>query len=141
MKIARAVLAAPVGFAVTLGLIRLLSSRAGSVSDYSTSMNYFLLSLTCTVLAAMIGGYITALVAGAHEFPHAAGLGMLMIAMSVLSMREVGATIPGWYETSIAGCGPMSAMIGAALRLLTKRRPSPVPNHEPAARPPEPQQT
>jgi hypothetical protein len=124
VRIARGILAAPVGFVFTLGLIRALSAWAGPVENYATSMNYFLVSLTSTVLAAVIGGYITALIAGAHEFPQAAGLGFLMIAMSVISMKQEGALRPGWYETSVAGCGPLSAMIGAALRLLTKRRPA-----------------
>ena len=97
---------------------------AGPAENYATSMNYFLVSLTSTVLAAVVGGYITALIAGSHEFPYAAGLGFLMIAMSIVSMRQAGASRPGWYETSVAGCGPLSAMIGAAFRLLTKRGPS-----------------
>ena len=123
MKIARGILAVLAGFVVTLGLIRAFSAWSGPVENYATSMNYFLVSLTSTVLAAVIGGYITALIAGSHEFPQSAGLGFLMIAMSIVSMRQAGAVRPGWYETSVAGCGPLSAMIGAALRLLTKRRP------------------
>jgi hypothetical protein len=124
VKIARGILAVLAGFVVTLGLIRAFSAWSGPVENYATSMNYFLVSLTSTVLAAVVGGYITALIAGSHEFPHAAGLGFLMIAMSIVSMRQAGAVRPGWYETSVAGCGPLSAMIGAALRLLTKRRPA-----------------
>jgi hypothetical protein len=124
VKIARGILAVLAGFVVTLGLIRVFSAWSGPVENYATSMNYFLVSLTSTVLAAVVGGYVTALVAGSHEFPHAAGVGLLMIAMSIVSMRQEGASRPGWYETSVAGCGPLSAMIGAALRLLTKRRPN-----------------
>jgi hypothetical protein len=122
VKLVRGIVAAPAGFLVTLGFIRALAAWTGPVENYATSMNYFLVSLTSTVLAAMIGGYITALIAGSHEFPQAAGLGFLMILMSIVSMRQEGATRPGWHETSVAGCGPLSAMIGAALRLLTKRR-------------------
>ena len=123
MKIARGILAAPLGFVIALGLFRELAILVGPVENYATSMNYFLASLTSTVLAAVIGVYLTALIAGSDEFPQAAGLGFLLIAMSIVSMRQAGAVRPGWYETSVAGCGPLSAMIGAALRLLTKRRP------------------
>jgi hypothetical protein len=85
-------------------------------------MNYLLLSISWTVAAAILGGYIAARVAGSHEFPHAAAVGLLMIAVSFVSMRQEGITEPGWYQTTIAGCGPVSAMIGAAIRLLTKPR-------------------
>jgi hypothetical protein len=122
VKIARSLLAVAVGFGLTMGLIHLLSLWTGRAGNYSTTMNYFLASLTATIFAAMFGGYVTAFIAGSHEFPHTAAVGLLMIAMSFVSMRQSGATIPGWFETSVAGCGPLSAMIGAALRLLTKRR-------------------
>ena len=78
--------------------------------------------MTWTVAAAVVSGYITARIAGAHEFPHAAAVGLLMIGMSFLSMRQEGASRPGWYQITIAGCGPISAMIGAAIRLLAKSR-------------------
>jgi hypothetical protein len=35
-------------------------------------------------------------------------------------MRQEGVSRPGWYQVTIAGCGPISALIGAAIRLLTK---------------------
>lgn len=125
MKIARSLLAVLAGFAVAVGLIRAFADWTPPAESYATSMNYFLVSLTCTILAAVIGGYLTARIAGSHEFPHVAAVGFLMIAMSMISMRQAGETRPGWYEISVAGCGPLSAMIGAALRLLTKRRPAP----------------
>jgi hypothetical protein len=84
-----------------------------------------LVTVTGTVIAAIVGGYIAARIAGAHEFPYAAAVGMLMIGMSVLSMRQAGVSKPGWYQITIAGCGPISALIGAAICLLTKPRHSP----------------
>ena len=88
-------------------------------------MNYLLLSVTWTIVAAILGGYVTARLAGSHEFPHAAAMGLLMVGVSFLSMHQEGISQPGWYQTTIAGCGPISAMIGAAIRLLTKRRQTP----------------
>jgi len=85
-------------------------------------MNYFLLSATCIAAASMLGGLVTAFVAAGHELAHAAGLGFVMIVMSIVSMRAAGAATPGWYETSVAGCGPMAALLGAAIRLLLKPR-------------------
>jgi hypothetical protein len=107
MKIARGVAGVLLGFGAFFAIVHLLS---GSL----------FVTVAGTVAAAILGGYIAARIAGAHEFPHAAAVGMLMIAMSVLSMRDEGVSRPGWYQIAIAGCGPISALIGAALRLLTR---------------------
>lgn len=80
------------------------------------------LSLAVTIAAGAIAGYIAALVAGSHEFPWAATVGLGIVGMGVASMREAGVDRPGWYQIAIAGCGPISVMIGAAVRLLTRRR-------------------
>jgi hypothetical protein len=116
VKFARSVVGVLFGFGVFLAIVRMLSVVFGS-SLY--------ISVGLTIVAAVLGGYIAARIAGAHEFPHAAAVGMLMIGMSFLSMREEGVSRPGWYQITIAGCGPISALIGAAIRLLTKPRQQP----------------
>jgi hypothetical protein len=75
-----------------------------------------------TIAGAAVAGYIAALMAGSHEFPWAATVGLGIVGMGVASMREAGVDRPGWFQIAIAGCGPMSVMIGAAVRVLTRRR-------------------
>ena len=126
MRIVRSLAAVVAGYAVMLAIIRYFAPEPGR------GMNYFLLSATCIAAASLFGGLATALVADGHELAHAAGLGFLMIVMSVVSMRQAGEARPGWYETSVAACGPMAALLGAAIRLLLKPRArtqsQPVPN-------------
>lgn len=110
MRIVRSIAGILLGFGIFLVIAR------------STAGRSLLISITSTVIAAILSGYLTALIAGAHEFPHAAAVGMLMIATGFVSMLQEGATQPSWYQIAIAGCGPISAMIGAAIRLLTKPR-------------------
>jgi hypothetical protein len=112
VKTARGVVGVLLGFGVFLAIVHMLS---GSL----------LVTVASTVAAAILGGYIAARIGGAHEFPYAAAVGMLMIAMGVLSMRQAGVSKPGWYQITIAGCGPISALIGAAICLLTKPRHAP----------------
>ena len=119
MKTARGVVGVLFGFGVFFAIVHMLSAFTGSLSNTAPG-NYLFLSVAWTIAAGIVGGYITARIAGAHEFPHAAAVGMLMIAMSFLSMRQEGVSRPGWYQIAIAGCGPISALIGAALRLLTR---------------------
>jgi uncharacterized membrane protein len=129
MKIARSALAILFGFGVFFAIVQMLSAFAGSLAAGSlptasftgnAPANYLVLGVVWTIAAAVVAGYVTARIAGAHEFPHAAAVGMLMIVMSFLSMRQEGASTPGWYQIAIAGCGPISAMIGVAIRLLGK---------------------
>lgn len=123
MRIARGLVGILAGFGVFYAVVRMLSAFAGSLNNAAPG-NYLLVSLVWTVAAAVLAGYITARIAGAHEFPHAAAVGLLIVGMGFLSMREEGAAQPGWYQITLAGCGPISVMIGAAIRLLTKPRPS-----------------
>jgi hypothetical protein len=124
VKIVRSVLGVLVGFGIFLVFVQMMSAFTGilTAGNNPAPGNYLLLSVTWTIAAAVISGYITARIAGAHEFPHAAVVGLLMIGMSVLSMRAEGASQPGWYQIAIGGCGPISVMIGAAIRLLAKPR-------------------
>jgi hypothetical protein len=127
VKAVRSLLSVCLGFAVFFGMVRVMAAVVGSGPDTSGAytsrpvMNYLIESLSWTIGAALIAGYITARVARSREFPHAAALGLLMVMAGFLSMRQQGITKPGWYQTTVAGCGPIAAMIGAAVRMLTKR--------------------
>ena len=131
MSSARSLLAILFGFGVFFAIVQMLSAFAGSLAagtlptasfTGNAPANYLVLGVVWTIAAAVVAGYVTARIAGAHEFPHAAAVGMLMVGMRFLSMRQEGASTPGWYQIAIAGCGPISAMIGAAIRLLARSK-------------------
>jgi hypothetical protein len=121
-SLSRSILAVLFGFLVFIAVIRMLGALAASLSPNAPAMGFLVLSLVWSVAAAVLAGFITARIAGSHELPHTAALGLLMVIMGVISMRQEGVTQPGWYQITIAGCGPVSAMIGAALRMLMKTR-------------------
>lgn len=110
LSVLRGLLGVAVGFALFLGAIRL---------DPATGL---LLTAGITIASALVSGYIAAVIAGSHEFPWAATIGLLMIGASFYSMRQTGMLQPGPYQMTIAGCGPVSVILGAAIRLLTKPR-------------------
>jgi hypothetical protein len=120
MKVARSLAGVLFGFLVFFAIIRMLSAFAGSMTN-APPAGYLWLSLAWTVGGAILAGYVAARIAGAHEFPHAAAVGLLIILMSFVSMRAEGASRPDWYQITLAGCGPISTMIGAAIRVLTRR--------------------
>ena len=83
---------------------------------------FMVASVAWTIVGAAAGGFMAAWIAGSRELPWAVGVGFFLVLLSVIAMRRQGNTQPGWYETAIAGCGPISALIGGAIRLLTKPR-------------------
>src|SRR5690242_2690216 len=108
VRLARSLLAVGVGFIVFFAIVRALSAFEGSLEAGGAVLNYLVLSISWTVAGAVISGFVAARIAGSHEFPHAAALGLLMVIVSVVSMRLQGIAQPGWYQTTIAGCGPIS---------------------------------
>ena len=97
------------GFVVFIACARSVSPSDGLI-----------LNASVVIAGAIASGFLTGLIAGSHEFPAAATLGLLMIGSGFLTMRQQGLPRPGWYEMTIAGCGPVSALLGAAIWLLAK---------------------
>ena len=125
MKILRTLAALVAGFALfasLIGVFHPLVERTLGVEHFqSFSMSVLFATLAYSVVSAVLAGYLVGLIAGRREVPHAAGLGLMIIAMSIATMRKLGEVRPGWYEVTIAGCGPIAAIFGAAVRRLTKR--------------------
>ena len=111
-----------IGFACFVAALQLIPWLAELTGSDGTGMSYMMMSIAWTIVAAIICGFVTALIAGGHEFPHASGLGFLMIGLSFVSMQQESISRPTWYQTAIAGCGPISAMVGAAIRMLLRLR-------------------
>lgn len=122
MRLVRSVASVLVGFGLFVGALQLIPAIALATGLDSTRLSYMLMSVAWTVVAAVICGFLTAWIAGSHEFPHVSGLGILMVLLSVFSMRQESLSRPSWYQTAIAGCGPISAMFGAAVRMLLRVR-------------------
>lgn len=92
----------------------------GESETLAEQSGFHILNVVWTVAVSVVAGYLTAWIAGRHEYPHASTVGFLLVAASVVSMRQQALVRPSWYEITVAGCGPISALIGCALRILTK---------------------
>jgi hypothetical protein len=111
------------GFVLAIAVIAACERTAIITFNVRTiGAGYMLASAAWTVLGALAGGFMAAWIASSRELPWSAGVGFLLVLLSVVAMRRQGTTQPGWYETAVAGCGPISALIGGAIRLLTKPR-------------------
>jgi len=125
VKLLRSAAAVAGGLAVVVSALLWLAplaARTFGVEGFeSFSMPLLLAGLSYSVLGAMVGGYITALIAGRRELPHGAALGILIVALALWSMRRRGEIRPGWQEMTLAGCGPVAAIFGSALRMMQNR--------------------
>ncbi len=126
MKMVRSILGVLAGLAVMVGIVTTLTpvvARYFRAEDFRVMNQAFMLAnLTYTVTAAVLAGFVTSWIAGRRELRHVAVLGLLMIAISYYSMRQQTLERPGWYEVVLGGCGPMAAMVGAALKMLVLGR-------------------
>lgn len=80
---------------------------------------YYLLNLTMSLLAAMIGGWVTARVAGVPAGPYLAALAGIILVMGFVSASiEKASQQPTWYKVVI----PLVGVAGVALSALVTMR-------------------
>jgi hypothetical protein len=121
VKFLKGVVGLVLGFLVFAGMTTWLAGL-GEQWGPAAQSTYLFANLAWIVGAAVVAGYIAAFFGDGHEFPWAASVGLLMVTLAFSQMRTEGANRPGWYHIMLAGCGPISALIGAAIRVLTKPR-------------------
>lgn len=122
----RSVVGVLVGFGFLAGVLILVTPPAarafGAENFRALNQMFMLVNLTYTSVAAILAGFITGWIAGRKEIRHASMLGLLMIIAAFVGMKQQGQDTPGWYEIVLGGCGPMAALVGAALCMLVRPR-------------------
>lgn len=74
---------------------------------------YLTVNVLCSALAALVGGGVTARIATTAPLGHGAGLAVLMVLMSVGSMRQAKGRQPRWYQLTLMIAMPLVAIVGA----------------------------
>jgi hypothetical protein len=77
---------------------------------------YFVFNLIMGFFYLIIGGYVTALLAGYWELEHALGLATLSIVMCIVSMVKYPADQPLWYSITLMSLSIPAALIGGYYR-------------------------
>jgi hypothetical protein len=126
LTVSRSLLAVVLGFtafALLTGLATPAAMRAFRVEELATfQMGFFITNLAYVVVAALLAGYLTGRIARRLEIAHAAAVGLSIIITTFVAMRQRGAGLPGPYDMTTAGCGPISAMVGAAVAMIQRLR-------------------
>ena len=79
---------------------------------------YLTVNVLCSALAALVGGGITARLAAADPLWHGVALAVLMVLMSVGSMRQARGRQPRWYQFTLMTAMPALAILGGWLGTL-----------------------
>src|SRR5215467_6326093 len=78
---------------------------------------YFVFSLSTGFFYLIIGGYVTALLAGYWELEHALGLAALSAVMCSVSMVKYAFDLPLWYSITFMFLSVPGALIGGQYRV------------------------
>lgn len=79
-------------------------------------MTFFVTSLTYYLLAALVGGYLSAVLGGRNPVSHGVGLAMLMFGVNVINLVTKFDSVHRTYVLLINIGGPLLAVLGAFLR-------------------------
>ncbi|MGH7523770.1 MAG: hypothetical protein ACREK8_05655 [Gemmatimonadales bacterium] len=78
------------------------------------SRAYLATNLSTSAIAAVAGGFTAAWIAGHDQLIHGLALAGVMIAMSIVSMRQAAGRQPRWYQAILVVLMPVLAVGGAA---------------------------
>ena len=76
---------------------------------------YLATNVTSSVLAALVGGYVTALLAERDRVAHGLVLAAVVVVMGLVSARQSGAAQPRWYRILLLVGMPALTVVGAVL--------------------------
>jgi hypothetical protein len=95
---------------------RALLGRGAPGAPPSLTPAYLAVNLTCSALAALLGGWLAAHYAASVPQAHAAALAVLMVSLSLASMRQsMAAGQPRWYALTLLVAMPLVALLGGRI--------------------------
>jgi hypothetical protein len=95
---------------------RALLGRGAPGAPPALTPGYLAANLTCSALAALLGGWLAAHFAASAPQTHVAALAVLMMSLSLASMRQsIAAGQPRWYAVVLLVAMPLFAFLGGRI--------------------------
>jgi nitrate reductase gamma subunit len=120
--IVRSVIAVVAGYAAMVAVVIALTLLVKKIaparvsSESTRSATYISTNLLYSFGAAMIGGYVAAVIGSHAPLTHACALAGIVLVMSVVSAAQIGDRQPRWYQAALALTGPLGAVLGGWIR-------------------------
>lgn len=86
------------------------------------SVPVLLFAISYSLLFSILGGYVTALVAGRSEIKHALILGLLQLLMGIMATIKFWDTAPAWYHIVFLSLLIPANLLGGQIRLVQKSK-------------------
>ncbi|MEO6210078.1 MAG: hypothetical protein ABIQ10_08145 [Gemmatimonadaceae bacterium] len=123
-SIVRSIIAIVAGYAsmaaVVIALTVLVKRKApewmGTVGKPNAT--YLYTNLVYSFGAAMIGGFVAALIAPRAPLAHACALAGIVFVLAVVSAVQMGNKQPRWYQIALAVIGPLGTIFGGMVQAL-----------------------
>lgn len=119
----RTILAVLVGYVVLTIIIMGVEAALGAVSakyiESTAALNFL---LVFSVIAGIIGGFVTALIAKNRKLFHTAYLGLLMILLNIVSAAFGNNAEPAWFRTALVVVALPSALAGGWIHVRGKAK-------------------
>ncbi len=96
--------------ALTLVLVKTMGQQSGHPTP-----GYLVANVVYSLLAAAVGGFVTAAIAASRPVRHAVALGGVIFAMSVLSYQHYKGQQPIWYQCMMMVLPAVGAVAGAVV--------------------------
>jgi len=107
-------MAAVVGI-VTAVLMKLVPEWVGATGN--PRLGYAFVNLGYSLLAAMLGGYVTAWVANRNPLIHVLILALVVLLLAGLSAIQERGRQPVWYQLLLVALMPIGVFLGGLVRL------------------------
>lgn len=120
----RSIAGVAAGCGLFLGALQFVPWLVENSAADSNPTLFVMVHVAVAAVAGVLAGFLTALIAGRRELPHTSPVGLFMVGVAVWAMRQQAVFRPGWYQLAIAGCGPVSAMVGGGIVALLRARKS-----------------
>ncbi len=117
----RSVLSVIVGYLVMAIAIMALFAIWFRGKETPPSEEFMLFSLGYGFVFAVVGGYVTAMIAGRSELKHALALALLSVLMGIVSMVASAGREPRWYQIANMVVMVSAVVLGGYLRVRKAR--------------------
>jgi hypothetical protein len=104
-----------IGMMLVVIVLTLIMVKTMGLKTGHPTAGYLFVNTIYSLMAATIGGYVTAAIARVKQLEHGAVLALVILAMGVYSYRHYTGLQPFWYQVMLQILPPLFAFGGAAL--------------------------
>lgn len=122
MRMIRSLLAVLAGYAVLTAVVLLLfflwfeGAEPTEAPTEAPTRNFMLVALGVGFIGAVVGGWVTALLAPGHRWKHIQGLAAAILLVAAVNLFWAAGDEPLWFQLGNIGVGVVGVFVGGSLK-------------------------